>query len=621
MIFIPLLSVLGSLTTVLVAWFSEGVSEIWYRGKAICATGDRRFDTGEILTTTAWARFQHDRGVCSTDVFLQPIGDAVHWSQFQSLPLGPEAMPWWDSARDLCDGSGYISQSIHGWPMRAMLSRERAQSASGTAVPWWCDEQAAGRWRSLEAGLPIVGISFGLFEQASSGNSTYLSLGTFAMAEGVFGRLPLLPVVPGFLVDSLAYGGAWGVLLLTPGFARRSRRWWRVRRSRCPWCGHERRGGGGAECQECGRRPELVKSMATRRVFVLAIACALLLVAIEAAAIIGLHAHLRSFDDPDERLVESGTVDRVLARLDALRAVPSAEQWHLIADENRLLCLAARYDRVELVRALIDRNMDPSGPMSSSSDQTPLETAIWCGARRTIAFLVPLLGSKASLEGDAAAIALCRALAAATHAGDAATVDAILSVSPAARGETGWCFPSSAAELLQIASGLPDASTLEVLLRCFRRIADAEGQVDWVGLDTIIDRSQAIIHAARWRRHQQVRMLLEAGGSAHPAPVAGATTAAILSGDPTMLRRVLDAGAAPDADDAPTITIALAFRQPEMIRMLVAAGADPNRDNGILGSPLCAAAGLGLPPECRRMLIELGADDRCCPGRGLMNAK
>ena len=62
-------------------------------------------------------------------------------------------------------------------------------------------------------------------------------------------RLPVLPLWPGFLVDTAFWGGAAFVVWSGPGFVRRRAR---RRRGRCVRCGYELAGVGGGVCPECG---------------------------------------------------------------------------------------------------------------------------------------------------------------------------------------------------------------------------------------------------------------------------------------------------------------------------------------------------------------------------------
>ncbi len=61
--------------------------------------------------------------------------------------------------------------------------------------------------------------------------------------------IPVLPVLPGFVVNVLAYAGVWSLALCAPGAARR---WQRVRRGRCGACGYDVKGIAGGVCPECG---------------------------------------------------------------------------------------------------------------------------------------------------------------------------------------------------------------------------------------------------------------------------------------------------------------------------------------------------------------------------------
>jgi len=67
----------------------------------------------------------------------------------------------------------------------------------------------------------------------------------FSASEG---RLPVLPLFPGFLLNTLFYTAA---LALPLGFIAIRRRL-RIARNRCPACGYDFAGLAGAMCPECG---------------------------------------------------------------------------------------------------------------------------------------------------------------------------------------------------------------------------------------------------------------------------------------------------------------------------------------------------------------------------------
>ena len=61
--------------------------------------------------------------------------------------------------------------------------------------------------------------------------------------------LPLRPIFPGYLIDTLFYSAIWLALFVGPGAARRTIR---RRRGRCPMCGYDLRGDLESGCPECG---------------------------------------------------------------------------------------------------------------------------------------------------------------------------------------------------------------------------------------------------------------------------------------------------------------------------------------------------------------------------------
>ena len=70
--------------------------------------------------------------------------------------------------------------------------------------------------------------------------------------------LPLRPIWPGFLIDTVFYAAIWFALFF--GFAS-AKRAIRRKRGRCPRCGYDLRGNLSAGCSECGwgrMAPEVV---------------------------------------------------------------------------------------------------------------------------------------------------------------------------------------------------------------------------------------------------------------------------------------------------------------------------------------------------------------------------
>jgi len=61
--------------------------------------------------------------------------------------------------------------------------------------------------------------------------------------------LPLRPIFPGFIVNTLFYAAIWFGVLFVPGIAKRAIR---RKRGRCVKCGYDLRGDVAAGCPECG---------------------------------------------------------------------------------------------------------------------------------------------------------------------------------------------------------------------------------------------------------------------------------------------------------------------------------------------------------------------------------
>jgi hypothetical protein len=104
-----------------------------------------------------------------------------------------------------------------GWPLRCVESRR-----VGTEID--------GKRASIDQ-LPAWMSGIRVPEKVASGSRD----------------LPLVPLWPGFLVDTAFWGGAAFLVWSVPGFVRRGVR---RRRGRCVRCGYELKGL--AVCPECG---------------------------------------------------------------------------------------------------------------------------------------------------------------------------------------------------------------------------------------------------------------------------------------------------------------------------------------------------------------------------------
>jgi hypothetical protein len=137
--------------------------------------------------------------------------------------------PWWvRRVHRWMEDVGTVEHYEFGWPMRSM---QYVAVYDGT---WLFHDHRiiAGGWRP----------------RASERAANYQAA-----------ALPLIPIWPGFAINTLLYGAALWLLLAGPGALRRIMR---RRRGRCPKCNYDLRGVSGVGCPECGRgrKPEAAAS-------------------------------------------------------------------------------------------------------------------------------------------------------------------------------------------------------------------------------------------------------------------------------------------------------------------------------------------------------------------------
>lgn len=109
---------------------------------------------------------------------------------------------------------------VSGWPMHALWCQPRMGSANDLPVDY-------GVWLGEDRRCAIVLAGVRPF------------------------RMPLHPLWPGFVVNSMLFASVWGITLLGPGQVRR---FIRRERSLCPHCAYDLRATPvGSPCPECGK--------------------------------------------------------------------------------------------------------------------------------------------------------------------------------------------------------------------------------------------------------------------------------------------------------------------------------------------------------------------------------
>ena len=144
------------------------------------------------------------------------------------LQLPPEERRW-ETVRALEHGrvsdGGEVWEYWYGWPWRCVMMTHGSLDPVRNPKPW--DYVGAFHFNT-----PLLS---GWRPSGWRGAS--------------FVALPYMPLRRGLALDTLAFGAAWLIVLLT---LRTGRNALRRRRGRCPACGYDLAGDLGAGCPECG---------------------------------------------------------------------------------------------------------------------------------------------------------------------------------------------------------------------------------------------------------------------------------------------------------------------------------------------------------------------------------
>ncbi|MGH7130879.1 MAG: hypothetical protein ACREJO_02915 [Phycisphaerales bacterium] len=190
----------------------------------MAATGAMRF--GPLYQETAWRGPVDEGWPRKPDGLMRARNMLIDADRFQAQAPPERTGGTWRL---------YFRTEIHvGWPLRcAEYDRTYASRPPGDPLGSWFTDEPPSAWRH---GLVVPRwLRWAHDDQAVASETR---------------RIPLRPIWPGLVVNTLVNACVIGPLMLVPGWVRRR---WRRRHGRCVGCGYSRAGlGGGVACPECG---------------------------------------------------------------------------------------------------------------------------------------------------------------------------------------------------------------------------------------------------------------------------------------------------------------------------------------------------------------------------------
>jgi hypothetical protein len=179
----------------------------------------------------------------NSKIFAKTLNNGRYWSGYA---MGtPGALRMWSFVEVRPEWYGIMREHLGEWPLYEMPSWGRAASCMMVAAPdHCCGFLSAYGW-------PNVALVAAFHDHEDSGLYSPKELKVVGTSAVVIGlpdgaalgpphALPLRPIWPGFVIDTLFYAAIWGGSFF--GFAS-AKRAIRRARGRCPMCGYDLRGG------------------------------------------------------------------------------------------------------------------------------------------------------------------------------------------------------------------------------------------------------------------------------------------------------------------------------------------------------------------------------------------
>jgi hypothetical protein len=179
----------------------------------------------------------------------------LEWTSVASFAYWPKNDPEWDCSIERSFGVTRVGCSLCSY-------KSSAYEGNSHLIPSWAfprrDETVKPRAReyscSIAFGFPLRSCAVYQIYRVVPGKNVFLifnnglQFGSY-LKNGWIPSLPLRPILPGLMVDTLAYGS---VALIAVYMTRLAIARQRKRRGLCGKCGYDLRQNGGGTCPECG---------------------------------------------------------------------------------------------------------------------------------------------------------------------------------------------------------------------------------------------------------------------------------------------------------------------------------------------------------------------------------
>ncbi len=305
-----------------------------------------------------WVSYQRyeDVGTCNRISTVDPAGD---WF-FEDRPTDS----WTVLNRTPNSPNEIVLEHARGWPM--FTTRCYWQSESKAPGLQWNDPSA--HQMKLVGGLPIKTT---IENGRGSGPSNLYSLSSTITVQRILSALPIIPIPLGMTICASMFGIGWLIISVSLSSPVWGRRFWRIRKRRCPDCGYSLAGVDRTRCSECG---EPCTFRFTRDMLSVSRRMAIFLILIN---VVGLAAPVFV---TCLRYLEPESIHAAVLRGDLAgvqdhveQGTPLNTQWLTTLDDSTPLILAIRRNNLEMIDVLLEGGADPNAARQTHSMEWALK--------------------------------------------------------------------------------------------------------------------------------------------------------------------------------------------------------------------------------------------------------